>query len=69
MNDKPITQSSDSDLRNSHAAMLRAAHRAREVARQTGTRLVVIVEGKVRCVHPDEPSVAEPNAGYGEHNE
>lgn len=41
-------------------ALRRAAHRAREVARQSGTRLVIVRDGMVVRVDPaeldDEPS-------------
>lgn len=66
MSNKPISQSKDADLRNSHAALLRAASKAREVARRTGTRLVVVQEGRLRFVEPLDAGVAEPGKGYGE---
>lgn len=37
MNEKPIEESKDRDLRLSKAALLRAALRARQLAEQTGT--------------------------------
>lgn len=37
MNTKPLEQAQDDDLRQSLAAMQRAAQRARELAAQTGT--------------------------------
>lgn len=65
MNDKPITQSGDEDLRNSWIALLRAAARARELARQTGTRLVVQQGGKLHYITPEPASVAEEQGSYG----
>jgi hypothetical protein len=70
MNVKPIESARDRDLRATGTAMRRAAQRAREVARQTGTRLVVVRQGKVEYVAPDslsgEPGVREPDADYGD---
>lgn len=54
MNDRPITLADDPDLRNSLAAMERAALRAREIARQTGTGLVVVEDGLVKTIPADE---------------
>lgn len=41
MNTKPITESSDPVLAGSLLALKRAAKRARKIAKQTGTRLIV----------------------------
>lgn len=65
MNDKPITQSKDADLRNSLPALMRAASKAHDVARQTGTRLVIVQDGRVRFVEPIDAGVAEPGNRYG----
>jgi hypothetical protein len=59
----------DLDLQNSMAAMQRAALRAREIARQKGTFLVVSRNGVVELLEPDAPvldlpSVQEPAAIY-----
>lgn len=59
----------DLDLQNSMAAMQRAALRAREIARQTGTFLVVSRNGVVELIEPDAqaldiPSVQEPATIY-----
>jgi len=47
----------------------RAARRAREVARQTGTLLVIGEDGQVRLIAPQSESAAarvnEPSSGYG----
>jgi len=40
-------------------ALLRAAYRAREIARQTKTALVVMREGVVTEVDPDDPWLDE----------
>lgn len=42
------------DLRGSFTAMQRAAQRARQVAQQTGTDLIVLRAGKVVRVRPPE---------------
>lgn len=41
MNQKPISEAKDADLRSSMVALERAAKRARELAEQTGTELIV----------------------------
>jgi hypothetical protein len=46
MNPKPIEDAKNPDLRGSYPAMQRAALRARELAMQTGTVLVM-------CAEPD----------------
>lgn len=70
MNTQPIENARDSDLRLSRTAMLRAAERARELARQTGTRLVVVRQGVIEHISPESLRVAvgvrEPEAGYGD---
>jgi len=53
MNPKPIEQAKDPVVRASLAAMERAARRAREVAARTGTRLVLVRDGKLVLVEPD----------------
>lgn len=57
MNKRPIEHAQDADLRLSGAAMQRAALRAREVARNTGTRLVVSRNGVVELLDPDAPEL------------
>jgi hypothetical protein len=43
---------SDADLKGSLAAIRRAAHRARQVAQQTGTDLIVVRGGRITRVSP-----------------
>ena len=43
----------DAELQGSLAALRRAAQRAREIARQTGTYLVVVREGRLMRVSPE----------------
>ncbi len=52
MNTQPIEQARDADLRLSIVALRRAALRAREIARRTGTDLIVIEEGELRRISP-----------------
>lgn len=42
---QPLETSSNADLRGSWHALLRAAARARQIAAQTGTALVVVCNG------------------------
>lgn len=71
MNKQPIEQAQDADIRLSVAAMRRAAQRARELARKTGTAIVVSRDGIIEHFEPDAPelealSVQEPRAPYGD---
>ena len=67
MNTHPIETALDPDLRLSVQAMARAAQRARDIARQTDTALVVSHNGVIELLQPDRisesPSApAEPSA-------
>jgi hypothetical protein len=50
MNRQPIDHARDPDLRHSLPALRRAAQRARELARQTGTAIVVSHDGVLETV-------------------
>jgi len=71
MNRQPIDDAHDPDLRHSLTAMLRAARRARELARQTGTSIVISRNGVLETIPmPAEAAspvlaVQEPPAPYG----
>lgn len=52
MNKKPISEAKDADLRNSQAALERAAKRARDIAIKTGTPLVIKRNGKTVAIVP-----------------
>ena len=52
MNDLPIEQAKDADLRSSIVAMRRAAQRAREIAERTGTALVISRNGVIEYLRP-----------------
>jgi LDH2 family malate/lactate/ureidoglycolate dehydrogenase len=71
MNKQPIETARDADLRLSAAAMHRAAQRARELAQQTGTAIVISRQGVVQQIRlpaaasDQAPGVQEPPAPYG----
>lgn len=52
MNAKPISSARDPDIRLSQLAIERAAWRAREVAAQTGTAIVVVRDGVMEMIKP-----------------
>lgn len=56
MNQKPISEAKDMDLRLSMVALERAAKRARELAEQTGTDLIISRNGVIERL--------SPNAGF-----
>lgn len=70
MSPRPLDSARNADLPASYEALKRAARRAREVARQTGTLLVIGEDGQVRLIAPQPESAAarvnEPSSGYGE---
>ena len=49
---RPIEQATSADLRGSWPALRRAAERARRLAAQTGTAVVVVRGGAVQHVYP-----------------
>jgi len=62
MNDvKPLDMAKSPDLPGSWFALQRAAQRARELAAQTGTALVVERNGVLEHIYPRVPA-ANPNA-------
>lgn len=68
MNPKPISTARGSDLRLSPAAMTRAAERARLVATQTGTLLIVSRNGVIERIRPGlvgESHAVQEAAPYG----
>ena len=70
MNKQPIEQAHDTDLRLSQTAMRRAAQRARELAQQTGTAIVVSHDGIIEYLKPESEntatSVQEQPPPYGD---
>ncbi len=57
MNAQPISTAKDRDLRLSEVALQRAAKKAREVAVQTGTHVVVSRNGRVEYLSLETPSL------------
>ena len=49
------------DMQAVPQALLRAAKRAREIARNTGTRLIVVHRGVLRELDPDSPELDSPD--------
>jgi LDH2 family malate/lactate/ureidoglycolate dehydrogenase len=47
MSECPVSHLSDADMQAAPQALLRAARRARELARQTGTAVVVMRDGRL----------------------
>ena len=70
MNKQPIEMARDADLRLSQPALQRAAQRARELAVQTGTAIVVSHLGVLEQINPKAEMVAqcvqEPVKPYGD---
>jgi hypothetical protein len=56
MNKRPIEQANDSDLRHSRIAILRAVQRAHDVAKTTGTTIVVSHNGVIEHLTPNPPN-------------
>jgi len=57
MNNKPLSEAVDSDIRSSQKALERAAQRAREVAKKTGTHLIINQDGKTVHIDPETGNV------------
>ena len=69
MNKQPIELARDADLRLTHTALRRAALRAHELARQTGTAIVVSRQGVIEHLPPQPEravTVQEPSQPYGD---
>lgn len=66
---RPIAEANSADLRGSWPALRRAAERARQLAAQTGTAVVVVRNGVVQHLYPTgpQPSVSvakEPSPSH-----
>lgn len=67
MTRRPIEEARNSVLRGSHKAMQRAALRAKEIAQQTGTKIVVSKNGIIEYLQPQSiqtTGVQEPASPY-----
>lgn len=62
MTTKNIQEAKDPDLRASVAAIARASQLARQTAIQTGTNLVIMVDGKLVHISPQQLQEAIKNA-------
>lgn len=61
-----IDEARSPDLRGSFKALQRAAQRARQIAGQTGTAIVVVRHGKLEHIYPRfAPGVQEDAQNYG----
>lgn len=60
MSEQPVSRLPDADMQAAPAALLRAARRAREIARQTGTAVVVVRDGKLVEERQAAPEPAAP---------
>lgn len=67
MTEQLISKLPDADMQAAPAALLRAAQRARDLARETGTAIVVMRDGKLVQEAVDGPRGEErgPSAGEG----
>jgi len=60
---KPLaSQLPDPDMQEAPRALLRAAQRAREIAKRTGTGVVVFRDGVVQEISPDDDEDDSPAA-------
>ncbi|MFZ6845550.1 hypothetical protein [Undibacterium sp. RuTC16W] len=60
MNKQPIAQAKDSDLRLSQIAMQRAAQRAQDLAKATGTAIVISRNGVIEHLAPKQQENLTP---------
>jgi LDH2 family malate/lactate/ureidoglycolate dehydrogenase len=62
MSKEPVSRLPDADMQAAPTALLRAARRAREIARQTGTAVVVMRDGKLVEERPVDLKPSTPEA-------
>jgi hypothetical protein len=60
MNKQPIEQAMDRDLRLSNVAMQRAAQRAQDLAKATGTTIVISHDGVIEHLTPKPQEKLSP---------
>jgi hypothetical protein len=65
VNGKLESHLADADMQAAPRALLRAARRAREIARQTGTFLVVVRDGVLIEIDPDSIELDEDETPSG----
>jgi len=66
--ERPIEQANNADLRGSWPALRRAAERARQIAAQTGTAVVVVRDGVVQHLYPTPPACVPPQRQDAAHS-
>ena len=54
MNNRDISEAKDPGMRGSMAALERAALQARKTAIETGTRLIIVKDGQLLKISPEE---------------
>ena len=52
MTPRPLSEAKDEDMRYALVALERAALRAREIAKQTNTAIVVVENGEIVHIYP-----------------
>ena len=62
MKAQPISRLPDADMQAAPAGLVRAARRAREIARQTGTGVGVVRDGKLVEDREAAPEAAAPKS-------
>lgn len=60
MSDVPVSKLPDDDMQAAPAALVRAGLAAREVARQTGTAIVIVRDGVLVEERCDDASLSPP---------
>jgi len=65
MSKQPVSRLQDDDMQAVQPALLRAARRAREIARQTGTAVVVVRDGKLVEERQSASEQASPGQPVG----
>ena len=60
MNKQPIDQAHDRDLRLSHVALQRAVQRAHDLAKTTGTTIVISRDGVIEHLKPQSQEISTP---------
>lgn len=67
MRDQLRSRLADADMQAVPRALLRAADRAREIARQSGTPLIIVRDGVLMEVDPDSPLLDQPETSDSVH--
>jgi hypothetical protein len=57
---RPLSEAKDEDMRYALVALERAALRAREIAKQTNTAIVVVENGEIVHIYPANEQITVP---------